>query len=220
MKFPIRKILWKSSWRVIPSYYPDRNLFERVAEPDDLEAVVELERLTSDREGSLKRKLGEDYVKAAFAYRNPEGSRFSPPPPHGFGVYYTAHSLDTAIHETRHHTEKFLRATDEKPMSLGRRVLVAEVQGLLHDLRGLKSQMPDVFSPVRYAASQKLAQELWEAGSSGLVYESVRHPGGQCAALFRSETISHCRQERFMIFEWNGRKVQKVYQLQEYPRLD
>ena len=34
---------WKPCWRIVPSRFPPVQLFERVADPDDLEAVFELE---------------------------------------------------------------------------------------------------------------------------------------------------------------------------------
>jgi hypothetical protein len=43
---------------------------------------------------------------------------------------------DTAIAETRYHREQFLRATSEPPMELDIRVLVADLQQHLHDIRG------------------------------------------------------------------------------------
>jgi hypothetical protein len=53
-------------------------------------------------------------------------------------------------------------------------------------------------------------------GSYGIVYDSVRHKGGQCAAVFRPPVLSRCRSAGFLAFDWNGLEVAKVYELREY----
>ena len=51
---------------------------------------------------------GATPVMAAFTHLNPGGSRFSDG---SYGVYYAAHSLETAIAEVSHHRAIFLRRT-------------------------------------------------------------------------------------------------------------
>lgn len=54
----------------------------------------------------------------------------------------------------------------------------------LHDLRSAAAEPVAALDPVSYAASQALARALRGAGSDGIAYSSVRHPGGGCVALF------------------------------------
>lgn len=42
-------INWDQSFRIIFSRYPFIGIYDRIADPADIEAVVELERLTNDR---------------------------------------------------------------------------------------------------------------------------------------------------------------------------
>ena len=49
---------------------------------------------------------------AAFTHLNPEGSRFSDG---SWGVFYAGNDLNTAIAETRHHRERFLRNAAQGP---------------------------------------------------------------------------------------------------------
>jgi len=49
----------------------------------------------------------------------------------------------------------------------------------------------------------------------GIAYDSVRHRGGECAAIFRPPALSNCRRERNLVFEWNGKEIGKVYELRE-----
>src|SRR5690606_15574123 len=46
---PVVRIEWRPCWRIIPSRFPPIQLFERVTEPEDLDAVFELEALTNPR---------------------------------------------------------------------------------------------------------------------------------------------------------------------------
>src|ERR1039458_2833082 len=47
--------------------------------------------------------------------------------------------------------------------------------------------------PTSYVAAQALARTLLAHGSNGLIYRSVRHPGGQCLACFRSVLVANVR---------------------------
>ncbi|MXY24977.1 MAG: DUF2384 domain-containing protein [Acidobacteria bacterium] len=63
---PVARIAWRPSWRVLPSRFPTIAVFERVAGPQDLEAVLELEALTNprlrDEAGDIRLVPTEDRV--------------------------------------------------------------------------------------------------------------------------------------------------------------
>ncbi len=134
MNISVSLVIWLPCWRIIPSRFPPIDLFERVADPADLEAIVACETLTNDRIRDAVGELqlvpqqdrlsgrGTSHIMAAFTHLNPAGSRFSDGT---FGVFYAAYTLDTAIAETRYHREQFLRATSEPPLELDMRVLLA-----------------------------------------------------------------------------------------------
>src|SRR5690606_7738687 len=115
-------IEWKPCWRIIPSRFPPIQLFERVTDPDDLEAIFELEALTNprlrDEAGDIRLVAPQDRISgpgtsvimAAFTHLNPDGSRFTDGT---FGVFYAAGDIETAIAETSYHRERFMRATAE-----------------------------------------------------------------------------------------------------------
>ena len=46
--------------------------------------------------------------------------------------------------------------------------------------------------PNSYATSQKLAGELLDKGSAGVVYPSVRHNGGTCIVMFPAGFGEQC----------------------------
>ena len=221
MTLPVARIRWKPCWRIIPSRFPPIQLFERVADPDDLEAVFELDALTNprlrDEAGDIEIVPPEDrtsgpgttIIMAAFTHLNPNGSRFSDGT---YGVFYAANDMDTAIAETKHHREQFLGATSQAPMELDMRVYLVDLDGDLHDLRGQKDVRSPVYHNENYAAGQLLAKTLRETGSNGIACDSVLWTGGECVAVFRPPVLSNARQGRHLCYVWNGRRVKSVYE--------
>jgi hypothetical protein len=221
-----RRIRWRTCYRIIPSRFPPIDLFERVASAEDLAAVHELESLTNDR---LRDQVGEiqlvapadrvagpgaGYVMAAFTHPAPAGGRFSDG---RLGAYYAARLLDTAIAETTYHRTRFMRSTREPPMELDMRVLEAELDARLHDLRGLRETLTAIYAPDDYSASQRLAARLRTQGSDGIAYDSVRHEGGQCVAIFRPRRIRSCRASLHLTYVWDGTGMAQVYEKRERP---
>jgi hypothetical protein len=218
---PVSEVFWPSCYRVIPSRFPPIQLFERVAAPEDLDAIFAIEALTNDRirdeVGTLSLVPPEDrvtgagagYIMAAFTHPSPVGGRFTDST---FGAYYTARDLQTAIDETVYHRERFLRASNEAPIELDMRVLKARLRADLHDVRGLRPGCPEIYDPDAYGAAQSLGKRLREAGSSGIAYDSVRCDGGQCAAVFRPKVISRCQQTQHLGYVWDGERISTVYE--------
>ncbi|MQA89447.1 MAG: RES domain-containing protein [Gemmatimonas sp.] len=218
---PVSDVRWPSCYRVIPSRFPPVQLFEEVANPEDLEAVFAIEALTNDRirdeVGTLSLVAPEDRVTgagassimAAFTHPSPIGGRFTDG---SFGAYYTARDLETAIEETVYHRERFLRATNEAPIELDMRVLRARLGAELHDLRSLAPDHPDIYHLDDYSASQALARGLRATGSWGIAYDSVRRTGGECAAVLRPRALSRCQQAQHLGYVWDGARISTVYQ--------
>lgn len=219
---PVRRVQWRQAVRIIPSVLPPVNIFERVSNPDDLEAVQAIESMFNprlrDAVGDLSLVPREDrvvgpgagYIMAAFTHVSPEGSRFS----NGtYGVFYAAQREATAIAETRYHRERFLRATKEARRELDMRVLGVSVTASLHDLRGMREIMPDIYHADDYTAPQLLGGALRAGGSSGVVYDSVRHEGGKCVGVFRPRMLSHCRDWKHLRYVWDGARITDVLEV-------
>jgi len=92
------------------------------------------------------------------------------------------------------------------------RVYAVDLGASLHDIRGQREALPAPYHPSSYAVSQETARNLRNAGSDGIVYESVRDSGGECAAVFRPRLLSNCRQERHLCYVWDGRAISTVYE--------
>lgn len=203
------------TWRVIAARHPPILLFEQVASSEDFDALYELEAAFSPHydELALLQALprsewafgpGSGYVMAPFAYRSP--SRFSDGT---FGIYYAGLDEATAIEEVAFHRGQFLGATQEPPCVLEELVLQAKVSGSLCDIRGEGAAHPEWFdpSPLRYAAPQALGADLWRAQETGVVFPSVRNPGGACVGVFRPKAISQCRQRKPLRYVWDGKRI-------------
>lgn len=221
---PVRSVKWSPSWKVIPARYDEERVLRKVADAGDMTITSAVEQMTSERRRQEDDEValvpprervtgaGSGHIMAPFTYRNPDGSRFSD----GLhGVYYAARAQATAVEETRHHRAVFMTRTKEGPMRLTMRVLTAELEGDLHDIRGLMKKRAAFYHRTNYSSSQALARELLKEGSAGIVYDSVRHKGGQCAAVFRPTVLSRCREAGMLAYDWNGTVIEKVYELRE-----
>lgn len=213
---------WRATVRIVPSRFPPVGLFERVADPRDLDAVYDLEGLTNPRlreeSGELARVAPEDRiggpgstpVMAAFTHINPYGSRFSDG---SYGVYYCARARPTAIRETVYHRERFLRDSAEAPIMLEMRVYYADLRERLHDIRVLRERHPEWYHPDDYRAARELGRALRDAQSFGVLYASVRDAGGECAAVLRPRALSAVTQGEHLGYYWDGERIAQVAQL-------
>ena len=218
---PISATEWRPSYRLIPSRYPTVGLYDRVADPADLDVVFAIEALTNprlrDQVGQLQlvpphervSGAGSSMVMAAFTHLNPEGSRFSDG---SYGVYYAAHALDTAVAEVSHHRAVFLARTDEPATDVDLRVITATIEADLHDLRALGPRGKALLDPDHYAAPQALGRQLREGGSHGVLFPSVRHASGECVGIFRPRLVRGARASAHLALHWDGRRITHWYE--------
>lgn len=221
---PTRRIRWTHAYRIVPSRFPPAGLFDRIADPADLEAIFALEAMTNPRlreEADALRLVPKEHrisgpgstpVMAAFTHLNPEGSRFSDGT---WGVFYAARNVMTAVEETVYHRERFLAATAEPACDIEMRCYSTSVDCKFHDIRGGWMQAHD---PDSYADSVKLARRLREADSNGIVYDSVRHRGGECLAAFHPDAVTPCVQAQHLVYRWDGRHIAQVLEVSEIKR--
>lgn len=214
----VSRVEWRPCYRMISSRFPPVGAYDRVAHPADLEAIFAVENLTNPRlrqeAGELSLVPAEDRlsgeastpIMAAFTHLNPEGSRFSDGT---YGVFYAGRSLDTAIAETRYQRERFLSRTKEEPIEIEMRTYLTDLNGDLHDIRA-RRDLAAVYDSNNYAAGQALGRELKAADSWGIVYNSVRDPGGECAGVLRPPVLSNCVQGPHFGYLWNGSRITAV----------
>ena len=215
---------WRPAYRVIPSRFPSIGLFERVASPADFDALYALEAMTNERlrdevgDISLvpadERLFGEGCtaIMAAFTHLNPQGSRFSDG---SYGVFYCARKRDTAIAETQYHAALFMAATDEPPMRLQMRLYSVQAKGKVADLRQASQAEPRIVDPDDYAYAQGIGRTLRAQGAQGILYPSVRHPGGECLAAFRTTLLKNCLHAAYLEYNWNGAAMDAVFEVNQ-----
>jgi RES domain-containing protein len=212
--------------RLIRSVYPTTGIFDDVASVEDLKVVLELEGWTNDRlsneYGALHLIPQEEWVvgtnasiiMAAFCHPRPTGGRFNRP---DRGAWYAALELETAFRETVHHITKEL--FDEIGVTetyVHMRQYVANFDTEFHDVRA----SPDYdacYVEDDYSAGQKLAQDLLNANSNGVVYNSVRHEGRHCIACYRPKLIQNVRQAAHFEYRWSGNRTPKITEIAKAP---
>ena len=203
---PTAEIKQDDTHRLIPSRYVDKDetvLTRLTEDPKDLQKLFELEGATNDRllgesgllPGITVRELvfGLSYshvVNAAFTHTSPLGNRFNGPER---GAWYAGFSRKTSELEVAYHRSQELKEIRWAEREVFTYVdFLADFRGEFHDLRGA-TPFANCLDPSSYKASQRLASELLEAGSAGVVYPSVRHAGGVCIGCFRPALVNNVR---------------------------
>jgi hypothetical protein len=220
---PTSRLRWKAASRLIPSRYPSVGLFDAIASPEELDALLELEAWTNDR---ISTQLGilhcvpadewlvgqpmASVVMAAFCHPRPGGARFSPA---DRGAWYAARTIETALAESIYHRTRELAEVGHFDTRMQMRLYQSDFAGTFHDLRGLRRKYPDCYDPDSYAGSQRLARSVFEDGSGGIVYESVRHAGGECIACFRPRLVANVRVVAHYEYRWDGAPEPRVRKL-------
>ena len=220
---PLARVSWRPSYRLIPSRFPTVGLYDAIADAADLEAVFAIEALANPRAARRARRAaagaagervsgpGATPVMAAFTHLNPEGSRFSDG---SYGVYYAAHSLATAVAEVSHHRAVFLRRTDEPAIDLDMRLITANVEAELHDLRTPANAQPaerpyaSVLDPARLRPVAAARHRPASPGQLGhRATRACAMPSGECVAIFRPRALRHAKSALHIALHWDGERI-------------
>ena len=151
---------------------------------------------------------GASYLMAPFPHVSTDRpSRFTDG---SYGVLYVGNAFETALFETIHHHARFMARTSEEPGWTSQfREIALSVSAVLRDLGGPEPANP-ALDPDSYVASQRLAAALKAGGADGMVYPSIRHPGGECVGLFYPDCASEPVQGRHLDYHWDGARVDLV----------
>lgn len=209
------RITWDRYYRLINSAYPPIDLFEDIADPEDWLLLGSAESKTNPR---LAQTIGNlDLVSADRRVGGPGASYLMAPFVHvstdhqgrfhdgTFGAFYAADSFETALFETVHHAQTFCAATNEAPGWIAdKRELIGSIDAVLGDVR---VGFDELLDPDDYTRSQSFAREQRAGGANGIVYPSVRNPGGTCAATFYPDVAGAPVQGRHLTYHWDGTKI-------------
>lgn len=214
---------WQKIYRIVAARHPPVNVFEGIVPARQMELAWFIEGLTNDRlldengtapivpDAERLQGPGASIVMAAFTHISlSRPSRFSDG---SYGVYYAAHSLETAVRETAYHRGRFLFATREAPCEVDMRAYVGRPVQPFLDIRG--PRFNHLHHPDDYATSQAYAKPLRDQDHWGLVYRSVRHEGGECIAAFKPQAVSIPMAGAALAYVWDGERIGKVYEKSE-----
>ena len=93
------------------------------------------------------------------------------------------------------------------------RSYASDVTGDFNDIRDAHVRYADVYAPdpADYGTAQRLAKTLRVQHSHGIVYNSVRHEGGECVAVFKPRLLSPVRQGPHFCYVWDGQMITSIH---------
>jgi hypothetical protein len=212
----------RATVRLIAGRYPSAGILDRIAAPEDLDAVFELEGWTNDRIstelGILHMLAREEWVvgialatvvMAAYCHPRPGGGRFND---ETRGAWYAAFNLKTAHAEAIHaRTRELEEIGGWFDTSMQMVAYLADFNADFHDLRDRR--FAAFLDPDDYSSSQRLGRRLFDRGANGIVYPSVRERGGTCLVCFRPRLIRNVRQGAFYEYRWSGAREPAIRKL-------
>jgi RES domain-containing protein len=211
---PLTEFRLEQTHRLVPSRHPPVGILDVVTSPEDLDLMFALEGWTDDRisaELGLIHILPKDewvigtpqatVIMAAFCHPRPGGGRFNG---ENRGAWYASFDLDTAHAEVAYHRTLELAEIGVLEARLEMREYVAAFNAAFHDVRGADSAFAPYHDPNSYKESQALAGQLLDARSNGVLYRSVRRPGGHCIACFRPKLVTNVRPSAHFEYRWEG----------------
>lgn len=190
-------------------------VLEALVAPDEVAELAEIEGATSSRliaeargtEGVDRDELvyGVPYaafINASFAYWKPrEPNRFNA----GRGAWYAALALRTSMREVAWHMADFLANSGDMTATVDYAELFASMAGEFVDLRpSPKHPSLDPDLAVGYPAGNAVADAARARGLNGVIYPSVRDPGGTCIAALRPNAVQSVAPGGVYRFVWSG----------------
>lgn len=186
------------TWRLVPSRFPPIEAFESVASAADLPAVMELEGWTDDRLVAERlRRLAQtqwvfgranaSLIMAAFLHVSADGGRFNGP---DLGAWYGSLDLKTAIAEVAHHLRREAIRAGRREYTVTYGSYEASLLGDYEDLRSRQDDLPKLYDPRSWKASQVYGERRRAEGADGILYDSLRLRGGTNVAAFKPTNVT------------------------------
>jgi RES domain-containing protein len=220
---PTSLIHRRDTHRLMPSVYSRRDPLEELA--DTAAHLRDLGTLSNATDERLLAEAGllpaispyelasgvphAQVINAAFTYAHPLGSRFNSA---DRGAWYAAFQLSTAQAEVAFHKTVHLAEVGRYEDQVEFDDYLADFSGEFHDLRRAK-RFAACLDPASYVSSQTLAEKLFESGSPGVIYPSVRHRRGTCLACFDPKRVANVRRGARFRFSWRGKPAPEVVQV-------
>jgi len=215
--FPITDIAQQNTVRVIPTgRLKESALLPLAPNHGALTDLESLEMLTNARVRAQQNgtpslvpqelvyaRPNHTLVNAAFTHRRTGGNRFND---ETRGAWYCAFEVETSLQEVAYHLTRELANVGRFDNVTDYAELFADFIGPFHDLRGVepKPACLEEDPAVGYPAGQALAREILASNGNGIIYPSVRRPGGTCLVALRPDLVQNVRQGAVWRMEWQG----------------
>ncbi len=207
-----RRVHWTPGFRIIRTIYPPVDLFEDIADPVDWELLVSAEAKMNprirDEVGNLalvpvdRRIHGATASIAMGAFTHVSIDRPSRFSDGTYGVWYCGDRVEVALAETAHRFQRFMQATSEPPADADFRLLTCTVSGET-EAATAECLVADDWRP-----GQVLGRQVRAKGLDGILYQSVRHPAGQAAAVFWPNClVLPIVQNQQFRYRWDGSRM-------------
>jgi hypothetical protein len=187
-----------------------------LVDESELEALSEIEGATSTRRIAQARGAGEvqshelvygvphaQFINASFAYAKPrEPNRFNGA---DRGAWYAGFDVETSLAEVQFHLTEFLAAAGDFNATVEYAEMFASFAGEFVDLRAHpthESLNPE--KAVGYPAGNALAEAVRVRGLNGIIYPSVRNPGGTCLVALFPHAVQSVAQGAVYRMIWSG----------------
>lgn len=223
---PVTPFVDADTIRLISTAYIDEPALKPLCDDDsDLAILAALEGMTSARLSRVAVPIGVNpsellnpssgygwtYINAAFCHARPPGNRFNDA---DRGAWYCAFgplATETCQAEIVFHRTRALREAGSFFDRGAYRQLLAGFVSRFHDLRGYPHETClDADAQIAYPAGQAVAKDILAHGGNGVIYPSVRYPGGECLAVFRPSLVQNLRQGKTIVFDWSGSEIPRL----------
>jgi hypothetical protein len=206
-------IVFTPAVRVIPRFPPISEIeqFE-----EDLQAAVlaELDRVSPGIVGDLRLLppsplplgSGASYIITSYTFGRP--GRFND---HTFSAFYVGDTLATALCENGYHLLRSLRESHAPPQVLPPRLVLHVDVRALRIVDARSASYPEIYNPNNYTESNTFGLLVHEHGHEGIVFHSVRHPGGVCVAVYTPTVLSNCRADGEVVYRYTGARLETSY---------
>ena len=213
---PIIRVAFERTVRLVTTARLRAAVLSVLVREEEIGILAEIEGATSQRllaENNSGGALVRDdlvhgvpfasFINASFAY-------FKPGQPNRFnedrGAWYSALQTDVCIAEVAWHMSGFLAHAGSRDAIVDYAELFASMAGNFMDLRNSLDHPalhPD--TAIGYPHGNRLARQARSSGLNGIIYPSVRFPGGVCVAALIPHAVQSVAQGGVYRLTWAGK---------------
>lgn len=224
--FPIVRLAEPRTVRLVSTARLRPPVLAQLVPEDQLDALQEIEMATSGRlVGQNRGTEGVDpnefvynvphaaFINAAFAYARPRGlNRFNGP---ARGAWYAALDVQTCLEEIIFHMTRELADAGDFNAVVEYAEMHASFAGEFLDLRDLPNAPACLHADpaIAYPHGNAVADAARARGLNGIVYPSIRHPGGTCYAALSPHAVQSVAQGAVWRIIWSGSPTPSVEQV-------